>query len=181
MTVTEFTDIFLPHLIRLWVNGELPLHGLVDIDTWRQVFPDRGSNPASQFHWYEIGLTSNMLNDQTMLFTFTLPQPLIKGAPKFAAIRLDPQARDARRATLYTLRKPASIYDQWDIHYVPFPNEQNKTEAKFRIKVNGTESLRNFILTAQQLPFIDGDYDTTWMTRIKNMLSGALSTQNDKI
>ena len=177
MTITEFTDTFLPHLTSLYVEGSLPLHGLVDVDLWRQVFPEQGAAGSKQFHWYEVGLTCNPLQDQTLLLTYTLPQPIVKGHPKFVAIRIDPQARDARRAVIYTLRKPASIYDQWDIYYLPFPNQNSRQEQKFRIKIEGTDSLRNFVFSVQQISFSDSEYDNTWIGRIKDMIAGAVTSQ----
>lgn len=186
MTTIEFTDIFLPHLVRLYVNEEFPLHALVDTDLWRRVFPEtaqvgepqQAADP--QFHWYEVRIACHPLQDQTLLLTYTLPEPAQKGEPKFVAIRLNTQTRDARRAVLYTLRKPASIFDQWDIHYLPLPNQQNRTEQKFRCKIEGTDSLRNFVLSVQHIDFLDNEYEHTWLSRLKSFFGSALTPQQDR-
>lgn len=177
MTISEYTDTFLPQIASLYVEGAMPLHALVDLDLWRQVFPDSAPTSAQQFHWYEVSLTCNPLQDGTLLLSYTLPEPLAKGEAKYAAIRINPCARDARRAVVYTLRKPASIYDEWDIHYLPLPNQQGKLDVKFRCKIEGTDSLRNFVFAVQQIPFLDAEYDSSWKTRLKGFFGGALTPQ----
>jgi len=178
MTIREFTHIFLPHLVSLYVDGELPLHGLVDIDTWRRVFPERNDGPADQILWYQISLTCNHLQDGSLLFSFILPQPQVKGQAKFAAIRLKPQAPGEACATYYTLCMPVSIDDDWDIFYLALPVGRQKKELKFYRKIEGTDSLRNFVLTVQQMPFYDSRYGKTAMDHVRDFFRRAGSTQN---
>lgn len=180
MNTTGFTNDFLPHLTHSYVEGQLPLHALVDIDLWQHVFPDRSDATREQFHWYQVGLTCNPLKDQSLLLTFTLPEPINPSEARFIAIRLMPQEKTERRAVIYTLRKPKSIFDQWNIHYLPIPNKQDSMEQKFRCKIDGTDSLRNFVLTVQQIPFADTEYDKNWFSRIKDMIGSALSVQKDE-
>ncbi len=154
MTAHDFTDILLPHLIQLYTDGQLPLHALVDIDLWQQIFPERRPLASGHFHWYEVSLTCNPLQDQTLLLSFILPQPLVYGDPKFASIRIDPQSSDSRRSALYTLHKPASIFDNWSIRCLHFTADTEQTQQPSVIQMIGTDSLRNFVLAVQQIPFL---------------------------
>lgn len=178
MNIQEFSDIFLPHLVILYVDGQLPLHGLVDIDTWRRVFPETEDGPADQIHWYQITITCNHLQDGSLLFSFILPQPQQRGQAKFAAIRLKPQAAGETCATYYTLCKPVSIDDDWDIFYLALPVGRQKKELKFCRKVEGTDSLRNFVLTVQQTPFYDSNYGKTAFDHIRDFFARARSVQD---
>ena len=178
MEVLDFTNIFLPNIISLYVDGQLPLHSLVDIDTWSRVFPEQPDGPATQIHWKQVALTCNKLRDSTLLFTLILPQPLQKGEPKFLAIRLNPASDQPRRAVLYELCRPASIYDNWDILYLPLPEGADKKALKFKCKVDGTDSLRNFVYTVQQLPFIDQEYGKTTLDRLRDFFRNVGSTQD---
>ena len=184
MTIREFTDIFLPNLASQYAEGDMPLHALVDMELWRRLFPDQGQGDdysqelaADQFHWYQVSLTCHQLKDGTLLLTYTLPQPLLKGEPKFVGIRLKMGRDQERRAVLYSLRKPASIYDAWDIQYVPFPNRQHRIEQKFHCKIEGTDSLRNFVFTVQHQDYLDNQYDSTLLDKIKGLFGGALAPQ----
>ena len=184
MTIKEFTDVFLPNLALQYAEGDMPLHALVDMELWKRLFPDQ-SQPHrpdtaiddDQFHWYQIQLACHRLQDETMLLTYTLPQPLLKGEPKFVGIRFMTGQDEGRRVVLYTLRKPNSIYDAWDINYVPLPNRQHRTEQKFHCKIEGTDSLRNFIFTVQQQDYHDNGYDSSLLDKIKTIFGGALTPQ----
>lgn len=178
MDISQFSNIFLPHLVALYVDGQLPLHGLVDLDTWKRVFIEKPTGTINQIHWYEISLTCNPLKDHSLLFTFILPEPRQKGQTKFAAIRLMPEAKGEIRATYYTLCKPANILDDWDIFYLPLSISQPKRELKFCRKIEGTDSLRNFVLTVQQTPFFDENYSKTLFEHLKDFILKAGTTQN---
>lgn len=153
MTASEFTDILLPRLVQLYTDGQMPLHALVDIDLWQRIFPEQRPTASGHFHWYEIGLTCNQLKDQTLLLSFILPQPLSFDEPKFAAIRIAPQSSEPLHAVLYTLRKPASIFDNWSIRSLSFTAPTASLQQSSSTEMIGTDSLRNFVLSVQQIPF----------------------------
>jgi len=178
MNISEFTNIFLPHLTSLYVDGLLPLHGLIDIDTWRRVFPDKDVRACNNIKWYQVKITCNPLQDGSMLFTFILPQPSQKGQAKYAAIRLKQQGPGETCATYYTLCKPASIDDDWDLFYLALPVGRQKKEMKFCRKIEGTDSLRNFVLTVQQTPFYDSSYGKTTLDHIVDFFKRAGTVQN---
>jgi len=178
MEILDFTNIFLPNIVSLYVDEQLPLHSLVDIDTWRRVFPEDPNGSPSQIHWYQISLTCNQLQDRTILFSFILPEPTRKGDPKFVAIRLKPEAGGTYRAVYYQLCKPGSIYDQWDIYYLPLPEGKQKKEMKFKCKIQGTDSLRNFVYSVQQLPFEDNTYNKTTLDHIWDFFHNVTSVQD---
>lgn len=186
MTVLEFTDTLLPQLLQYYIEGEIPFHGLVDLDLWRQLFPDAhdaaaASTPtaADQFAWHNVRIAGHPLPDGTLLITYTLPQPEAKGEPKYVAIRID-RCHAERQAVLYTLRRPAGPRDLWDVHYLPLPNAQQLTEQRFRCKVEGADTLRNLVLTVQQLSLHDSLYDKTWLSRLKSFIGAALTPQPDE-
>lgn len=181
MDIVEFTDIFLPNILSLYVDGEMPLHALVDIDTWKRVFPFGPSHPENEIQWYQVQISCNLLKDHTLLFTFTLPEPTSPNETKFAAFRLNPQDKDITHAVYYVLRKPQCVDDDWNIFYLPFPEGRNKRALKFCRKIDGTDSLRNFILTVQQIDFVDQRYSETWFNRILQLLGQAGSLQNETL
>lgn len=165
MDILLFVDHFLPQIVSGYADGQLPFHSLVDFDLWRRIFPE--GNAEKQFHWYQVSLTCNPLQDGSLLLTFILPEPTASNEPKFAAIRLKPAANDKRRCIYYTLRKPASVFDQWDIYQLPFdssdatPDEPGHScrdrlpEPAFCRKIQDTDSLRNFVFSVQQEPFFE--------------------------
>lgn len=179
MELLHFTDIFIPRLVSLYVDGELPIHALVDFDTWKKVYPEGlSSGDINTFHWYQFSLTCNQLKDGTLLFTFILPTAMRHGDPQFAAIRLDPQDKIERKAVYYVMRRPSNIDDQWDIFWIPFPKANDKMELKFCKKVEDTNSLRNFVYAVQQTEFDASDYDRSLKDYFFDFLARARSTQN---
>lgn len=178
MTIPEFTNIFMPQLVDLYVQGSLPLHGLVDVDLWRRIYPISFEAEAETLHWNQLQLTCNPLQDGTLLLTFLLPQPLRVGLAKAICIRMNPQARGAHDAIIYTMCKPGSIFDAWDILFLPFPNRKQSHEYHFLCKVDGTDSLRNFILTVQQKEYSPLDYDKSWIEKLKENAKALLSFQS---
>lgn len=152
MNIIDFTHIFLPQLAADYVEGRIPLHGLVDIDTWRQVFPDSVTPRSDQFHWYQIQLTCNKLQDGTLLFSFVLPHPNKSGEPKFAAFRFSLESH-RREVAYYLLQRPAKVDDAWDIHHVHLSADSSSIETQFLTKISGTDSLRNFVYSVQQTAF----------------------------
>lgn len=176
MNISEFTNIFLPHLLSQYIDGDLPFHALVDTDLWKQVFPETnkpGEKPG--ILWYQIQLNSFALQDGTLLLTFSLPEPNQANLPKFAGIRLK---RETNEAVYYVLYKPKFYDDQWDIHYLPLPQGKEKMKLEFKCKIDGTSSLRNFVFTVQQLKFESEDYGTTLMDLLKRRVKDALSSQD---
>ena len=176
MNISDFTHIFLPNLVKEYCDGELPLHGLIDVELWKQIFPDT-ANPRElgHFFWYQIRLNSFGLQDQTLLLTFTLPTPLSKGQPKFAGIRLD---RNTREAHYYLLTKPQSVEDQWDIFWLPLPKGSQKMKLEFCRKIDGTDSLRNFVLTAQHIAFADNEYNSSLFSSLLRHIKDTVATQD---
>lgn len=174
MNITEFTQTFLPHLLRDYVSRQAELHSLVDVELWKMVFPDRPdlTRLDGSFLWYQIRLNGFELKDHTLLLTYTLPTPLAKGQPKFAAIRID---RSLRQAHYYLLLKPQRIDDQWDIFWIPFPKAAEKMKLEFLCKIDGTDSLRNFVLTVQHQGFTDHDYGTPFFTSFLRILKDTVA------
>ncbi len=173
MNISEFTDIFLPHLLSDYVDGDLPFHALVDTDLWKQVFPEtNNTTEAPGILWYQIQLNSFSLQDGSLLLTYTLPEPSHVGQPKFAGIRIN---RESREAVYYVLYKPKFYDDQWDIMYLPLPQGKQKMKMEFKCKIDGTSSLRNFVFTVQQQKFSSEDYGTTLMELFKRRLKDAIT------
>lgn len=178
MQFEDFTNIFLPHLIQEYVDGNLPLHALVDLDTWKKVFPEDYSPEKTQFHWYQVSFTCNQLKDGSILLTYILPLPELARQPHFAAIRLNLNNRSDNHVVYYVLRKPQNVDDQWDIHYLPFPENKGKLELKFRRKIEGTNSVRNFVYSVQQIPFDDNEYNQTTIGTIVKIIKNAIQPQD---
>jgi len=178
MDTNKFSKIFLPNLVSDYVKGTLPLHALVDFDTWKKVFSDKGSHQGNQIQWYQIEFTCNPLKDRTILFSFILPQPTKYGEVKYAAIRLSPEEQMERRAVYYVLTKPQRYDDPWDIYYLPLPQGQEKMELKFKQKINGTDSLRNFVYDVQQIEFNDNSYNKSFLDDVKDLLGNFLKPQD---
>ncbi len=175
MNISEFTDIFLPNLLAEHIDGKLPFHALVDKDIWKQVFPEsKNATEKAEILWYQIDLNYHILQDNTLLITYSLPEPSKPNLPKFAGIRLD---RKNNQAIYYALYKPKFYDDQWDIFYLPLPQGREKMKMEFKCKIDGTSSLRNFVPTVQQLKFDSEDYGTTLMSLFKRRLKDAISTQ----
>lgn len=173
MNISEFTDIFLPHLLAQHIDGELPFHALVDTDLWKQAFPESNRPDDKQgILWYQIQLNSFALQDGTLLLTYTLPEPSKAGQPKFAGIRFN---RSTGEAIYYVLYKPKFYDDQWDIWHLPFPQGKQKMKLEFKCKIDGTSSLRNFIFTVQQLKFNGDDYGTTLISMFKRRFKDAIT------
>ncbi len=176
MNISEFTDIFLPHLLSHYIDGELPFHSLVDVDIWKQVFPEeKDVRDSSHILWYQIQFNSFELKDGTLLLTYTLPEPSQVNKAKFAGIRLN---RATNEAVYYVLYKPKYYDDQWDIWYLPLPQGKQKMKMEFKCKIDGTSSLRNFVFTVQQLKFDSEDYGTTFMDVLKRRMKDAISSQD---
>lgn len=161
MTITEFAFRFLPQLVNRYRMGDLPFHALVDFDLWKQIFPDQtGLVDQTNLKWYTVQLCAHCMTDDTLLLSFTFPQPTRVGEPKIAGIRLD---RTQQTAEYYVLTKPRHYDDDWDIVTPLVDNDtastgdSKTTDAKptFRCKILGTDSLRNFVNSVQQRPFPD--------------------------
>jgi len=178
MDIHQFSKIFLPQLVLEYVKGTLPFHALVDIDTWKKVFPNKVRRHPYQIQWSQLVLTCNPLKDRTILLSFILPQPLKYGDVKFAAIRLNPEEHTLRRAVYYVLTKPQSYDDNWDISYLPLPQGEDKMELKFIQKITGTDSLRNFVYDVQQIDFDDDNYNKSIFDGIKGLLGNILKSQD---
>jgi len=178
MDLNDFSKIFLPNLVSEYVKGTLPLHALVDLDTWKKVFPDKGYKQSKQFPWYQVEFTCNALKDRTILLSFILPQPKKYGEAKYAAIRLNPEEHAQRRAVYYILTKPQNYDDQWDIHYLPLPLGADKMELKFKQKITGTDSLRNFVYDVQQIPFDDDSYNKSIIDGMLDLFGNIFSSQD---
>lgn len=173
MNIVDFTHTFLPHLLKEHIDGNLDFHALVDVDLWKRIFPeDPDSNEEGRFFWYQIRLNSFELKDHTLLLTYTLPTPMQKGQPKFAGIRLD---RRTHQAHYYLLNKPQRVDDPWDILWMPFPKANEKMKLEFKCKIDGTDSLRNFVLSAQHIAFEDEEYDTTLLSSFLRHLKDTIA------
>ena len=139
MTIQEFTDNFLPTLSLKYKKGELDLHALVDVDTWRKVFPDNRDS-YHDFLWYQIKLNSFALKDGTGLIVYSLPEPSKTGERKFIGIRFDNKSRDL---FYYVLVRPRFYDSTWEIFQYSFANRK----YVFDFMINGTHSLRDFVNT----------------------------------
>jgi len=145
MTIKEFSDIFLPTLAYQYKNGELDFHALVDIDTWKNIFPDNRS-VYHDFLWYQIKLNSFSLKDGSGLIVFSLPEPNKAEERKFIGIRFD---NISRNLLYYVLVRPRFYDATWEIHQYSF------TSRKFIFDCmnNGTSSLRDFKNTIDSRDF----------------------------
>ena len=139
MTIQEFTDNFLPTLSLKYKRGEMDLHALVDIETWRKVFPDN-REVYHDFLWYQIKLNSFALKDGTGLIVYSLPEPNKTGERKFIGIRFDNKSRDL---SYYVLERPRFYDATWEIYQYSFANHK----YVFDYMINGTHSLRDFVNT----------------------------------
>ena len=177
MDTNQFSKIFLPRLVYEYVRGTLPFHALVDIDTWKKVFPNSGSKRDKQIRWDQIEFICTALEDRTLLFTFILPQPKNYGEVKYAAIRLKPEEHTVRRAVYYVLTKPPNNDDSWDISYLPLPLGAEKMELKFKQKIIGLTDLCNFVKNVQQIDFNDDSYNKTFLDDLRNILGDIFDIQ----
>lgn len=139
MTIQEFTDIFLPTLSSKYMNGELALYSLVDIDTWSKVFPD-SQNESKDFLWYQIKLNSFYLKDNSGLIVYSLPEPNRAGERKFIGIRFD---NKKHKVNYYILQRPRFYDSTWEIYQYSFASNK----YIFECVINGTHSLRDFVNT----------------------------------
>lgn len=172
MTIRDFTHTFLPQLVLEYSQGTLDLHALVDVDLWKRIFPDQTDNSSDErFFWYQVRLNSFELKDSTLLLTYTLPTPMFKDQAKFCGIRVN---RQTRQAHYYLLTKPQSIEDQWDILWMPFPKASEKKKLEFLCKIDGTDSLRNFVLTVQHQDFDDASYGTSLLSSFLRHLKDSI-------
>lgn len=136
MTIKEFSDEFLPYLAASFRRGEMEFHSLVDIDTWKKVFPDTWEFPHD-FVWHQIKLNSFVLDDGSGLIVFSLPEPLYSGAKKFIGLRFNNNNRDL---LYYVLTRPKIYDDPWEIQQYSF----GQKKFVFDFMIDGTSSLRDF-------------------------------------
>lgn len=139
MTIQEFSDIFLPTLSLQYKRGKMDLHALVDIETWKSVFPDTCEG-YHDFLWYQIKLNAFALSDGTGLIVYSLPEPQKSGGRKFIGLRLDNKTRDLY---YYVLVRPRFYDSEWEIQQYSFSNKK----FLFDFFINGTHSLRDFVNT----------------------------------
>ena len=177
MEIAEFTNTFLPGLLNLYVEGQMPTHALFDIDLWRKLFPDTPATTPEQIRWKQITFTCHPLQDGTLLFTYILPEPLVAGRPKFAAFRLERTDSDDKRIAYYVMRKPARYDDPWDILSRSFSSGTKDNELSFLCKVDGADSLRNFVLTVQQKDFQEHFQSKSLLGRVRGVLGILTGTQ----
>ena len=177
MDTNQFTNIFLPRLVFEYVRGTMPLHALVDLDLWRKVFPYKGNKRNPQLNLNLVEFCCQALPDRTLLFTFVLPQPKKPEDAKFAVIRLKPEEHTVRRAVYYTLSKPQSDEDPWDICHLPLPLGANKMELKFKQKASGGDDLCNFIRDVQQIDFNDDSYNKSLLDDFRDLLGNIFRQQ----
>jgi len=146
MNYKEFTQIFLPQLASEYRDGALPFHALVDVDLWRQVFPDFNAVPG-QVQWYTVKLNAFSLNDaeQTLLLTYSLPERREKEEAKFIGLRINNMTHSLN---YYLLRRPSVVDEAWNLF------QYNFTEKKeiFVQKIDCTDSLREFRNFIERLP-----------------------------
>lgn len=178
MTKNEFTKVFLPHIIAEYIKGTLPFHALVDLDTWKKVFPDVELTQKNQIQWHEVVLTCNPLSDGTLLLSFVLPRPRNYEEIEYAAIRLNPQEHAVRRAVYYVLSKPPREEDNWDILYLPLSQESESFELKFKKKIRGSDNLCNFVHDVQQIDFDDNSYNWSFFDGLKSYFISMLKPQD---
>lgn len=152
MTLHEFIYTFLPQLVNLFQQGQLPFHSLVDFELWQRIYPNYRQLERQEFSWNAISLNAFQLPDQTILLVYTLPEPMKFKETKFIGIRID---RKVQKAVYYLLQRPQFYDDQWDIFTLPNLNE-NKQYIQ---KIIGTWSLRDFVHTIETLPFKQNEED----------------------
>ena len=177
MDAYQFTNIFLPHLVFEYVRNTMPFHALVDLDLWKKVFPYKGHKRSPQINLSLVQFCCQALQDGTLLIVFILPQPKKSGEAKFAAIRLKPEEHTIRRVVYYTLSKPQSEDDPWDICYLPLPLGADKMEVKFQQKASGGDDMCNFIRDVQQIDFDDDSYNKSFLDDLRNLFGNIFGQQ----
>lgn len=172
MNISVFTNEFLPQLVQQYTQETIDFHGLVDIDLWRRLFPTPDSeDKTAEITWSQMRLNAFSLQDGTLLLTYELPNPTQPKQPKFIGIRIDRKSRDAR----YYVLLRARYYDEpWEIHSIDFTtaNTTGHHDLRFLRMIEGTWSLRNFVLTVQQTQLIESK------TSIFQKIKGSLSAKN---
>lgn len=147
MTYKDFTDKFLLKLARFYRSGEVSLHGLVDIDLWKKVFPDNDAKHGDIL-WSNVSFNAFTLDDEenSLLIVYSIPQENEVGRAKFIAMRFD----NKRHSLLYyTLRRPKYYDDAWDIFQYDFSSGKNY----YIQKIGGTDSLREFKASIEKIEF----------------------------
>lgn len=145
MTIREFSDIFLPTLAYRYKNYEMDFHSLVDVDTWKNIFPDSRTT-YHDFLWYQIKLNSFTLSDGSGLIVYSLPEPNKASERKFIGIRFDNKTRNL---LYYVLVRPKYYDATWEIHQYSFSSKK----FIFECMINGTSSLRDFRNTIDSREF----------------------------
>ncbi len=108
MTLHDFTFKFLPRLVDGYEAGTLPFHSLIDMDTWRKVFP----MSEDEVIWFQIRFNAISLRAQTIMLIYQLPDPTRKGDVKYIALIVD---RTKRKTTFMMLCRPHYYDEPWVI------------------------------------------------------------------
>lgn len=168
MNISDFTLEFLPSLALQYTKGEITFRGLIDFDLWKKLFPTPdGENRRDEINWSQIRFNAFSLQDESLLLTFELPNPTQPKQPKYIGIRINRKSRDTR----YYVLLRARYYDEpWEIHSIDFTsaNTEGKHNLQFLRMIEGTWSLRNFVLSIQQTPLLEEK--TSLFSKLKDRL-----------
>lgn len=175
MNIIAYTYDFMPHLVETYIRREVGIEALIDFDLWMQLFPiPPAESRHDEINWRQFKWNAFLLQDDTLLLTYELPNPRVAREPKFIGIRIDRKTRDVR----YYVLERAVYYDEpWLIRQIDYTsgNTNGKYPLKFAFAIDGTWSLRNFVLTIQKHPLIEERL--SWSEQLKEMLSAAKSQQ----
>lgn len=157
MTYTEFSDKFIPALAKLYREKKIGVHGLVDFDTWKKVFPEP-IELISDFHWQRISFNAFVLDDEekSMLIIYTLPLFNQKNEAQYIGVRLN-NKRNA--ISLYYLRRPQFVDEFWKLYIYDF----SRNKDFFIDAIKGANSMREFKKAVTEMDF---DYTPTILDRL---------------
>lgn len=147
MTYSDFAEKFLPQLAELYLNKQLPFHGLVDFDLWKKVFPE-GQDLTHPFYWNRIKFNAFPLGDEesSLLLVYSIPMNNTPKEIQFIGIRFD---KNRNHLNYYTLRRPRFYDDFWNIFQYNFKTSQEI----YLEKLQGTNSIREFCFGIKRIPF----------------------------
>lgn len=160
MTYIEFANHFLPQLATHYIKNQIPFHGLVDFDLWKKVFPD-GQQASNPFYWNRIKFNAFILDDdaRSLLIVYSIPLQNQPKEAQFIGIRLD---NNRKQVNLYALRRPRFYDELWDVFQYNFETHNEV----FIDKLKGTNSLREFCVGVQRLPFTANNAKPSLFDRI---------------
>ena len=146
MTVQDFAFRLLPLLVTEYVNRQIEFHGLVDVDTWQKVFPQKETD---FFGMNKIQFKAIPIRAKTLMLLYILPNPQVQGEVKFVALIIN---RETRSVKFMTLARPRFYDEAYEIYELPIDttlsshNLEEHVEENYRFvqKLSTHPTSRNF-------------------------------------